>query len=1359
MNTLLLSVKTHSSSLSVSAIGASGILPKGTVADSQEKNYTHTTQSNSSAIHSQLSGLIKQAFYDISLIPHGYKFINNLKQCCQIALNSTKTTSKPEASKKKDLLTHIYSRFPGHKAIKEIFGNLVKELIRLGDSPCACIERIKVLAPSRMMKADSVLSWVESLRVKKPVPVELTPEEVKEKELKIALESKTFQLKSNNRSQHHKSRTFNTVPTFYTNLDNYYIGGKQYTDPTEGMERHNTLYYGLNFDTEFADLLAQAMDEGLISADIVKFLSFNQPDPQIIKQMVGCFSEENLQLLTDYGLLPTSDALVKAIDQEHLPQQALEQLYLILSQKKSKIIIEQLILEGLVTIPDLSKLKRKLVSKQYRQINTPLGSGTIYSDHPRHKSYHSIGEWGNEMGIELIPNPTPDERYKKTIIVVVYSHFQTAEIEYFFNGQWRKQWVHDVLTNSSEIKATKRLQAASILDKNGNSIPRKTVQFNPVCGQLEDGTLVNIDYRLVDTAGLHGVAGYKDLLKNTGVKADDKELNFLCAEELQKQDKIPADVEVTNKNADQLALETLGYVPITNMLRTRDECPESFDRYAKGDLYVSYILDKYAELYQIVEKDLGLPPEWYTRPKLTIGATVALLIEKAIAKWLGLNWLDKKERDKVHDLLKATCPKKLIETTTTEFLNAKTFGGRCYNNKPTVQLLEGIIIDDDEDGCYGNGQLLQDICFGSPDVMRFIIEDDNQYPTLRKWLKDYKDELVPGCWQAFIGFKEGYIPKWQQDFFLSWVVSSRKFNFSVYKKWLMRNAREEESLEKQGMDTKFLKDGYTKFHLEEIRCALFNHDALQWLDYVCSPQQKSELLDNLVVYTSQVYLKSMECADYSDYLEKVDEYESVKRGTTSKRKKKIRSLENDEHTYWFRKNLGDLLTAKLICQRKRYPKKPSKHPLNTLYKLIINTIYGVFASSYFKVSNSMVGNGITMRARAFGWYFEKACNAHGIVTDGGILDPNYVVFERKHKINGVNMIDGRGLRDGKKSLMLKPLFGKRLEFSHVADGIRYYRLGEELLSYKELTEKLDSHAVINHMRSQFSDKIDALNIETKRVKPKFKKDANGNVIKDAEGVAELVDGDYCGWKDAKGYFDWEIKDIYDKAHLHGLSNYLLIKEDQDPDSKEDQDPDSKDKLAMRSYNERDHFEPDGGKAEKSPAREFMESLKDEIIPVPKPYYTTQILKLTAFQTHVGKYLEHDIAPGDSVAKVVQVTPFSKSGFKFLNSEQLLEWDCFMGRSKENLGWSFERFWLVNKDGTEYDPDIGGEPFINYTAMNRWAHQAIMSGKSKPWKDLPNYEKFKDYKSPYYHLKVLMKRMTEALATKITWKEAVDFANW
>ncbi|NEN94452.1 MAG: hypothetical protein F6K50_02605 [Moorea sp. SIO3I7] len=1244
---------------------------------------------------------------------------------------------------------------------------------------------------------------------------------------------------------------------FYSKLDSHHIEGEAYDNMEDGFANHRRLYCGVNFDTEFKSKLAQAMLDESLPPEMKEFLEGKGDPREFIRKLATLFDTEDLEVLrkslikekdgkpvesNEIAIQLTIESMKKDWEQMNLPNWAIKQLHKTLLAKDFRHLLKAMEAQELISENIHRDLKRKLVSKQYRIIGTPLDSGDIYSDQPRHKPFHPIGEWGDVFGFDLIENPNPKKRYRNTLVVLLYSHFQTAEIEYMFNGKYRELWRTKVLALVNQIRATRRIQTGSFTDKKGNQFPNETVKFPVLCGQSPDGTLFNVEYRFVDTAGLHGVASYKDLLKNTGIKVDNKDLPFLCALEQQRLGKISADIEITPKNSLALAKETLGYNPIANMNQTIVDSPEAFDTYSKGDLYVSDILDNYAELYREVERGLGIPEEWYTLPRLTIGATVAKLMEKLYTLKLELDWLNKDDVAKVHQLLEATNPKALMSKETTEFLNAKVFGGRCYNNKPSVQVLEGLIIDDDEDGCYGNGQVLQDVCFGNPMVIRYVTTDDNQRMTLREFRKKYGKYLVSGCWQAVISYRKGFVPKHKQDFLLSWVIPSRLNNYNPYRTWLTKKAKEDEAIANGDPDTKFLKNGYTKHHTKTVQCALLNHDVMQWIENVPSNRQKSELLDNLMIETAQIFRHDKECANYDEYLAKVEEHNKTKRNSKCKHIGDESLIVNDEHQFWFKKNLGEMMIAPLICQRKRYPKQPEKHPLNTMFKLVINTSYGVSASSYFPVSNAMVGNHITMRARAFGWYFEKSMNAHGIVTDGGIFNPNKVAAADKVKINGENMIGGIGLRDGKRSLKTVPLFGEELHFfgeelnfSHITDNIiqlktssgltnnlelirqlddkvpeiltkpltndekglsldgtpikidnynqrladelsplisdtvelisdlkialprnkRCYKLGEKIISYLELTNELDNGGkrVMKHMQSQFSEKIDALNLKTKRVKPIFKKDENGKVITDSEGVKELVDGDYCQWVDAEGYFDWEIKDIYDKAHLHGLSNYLLIKEDQDPGSK--------DKLAMRSYNERTHYHLTGGECEKSPAREFMESIGEDIIPIPEPKITTQILKLTEYQAHPDKYIPHGIAPGDDIAKIVYPKPLSTSGFVFENPEQLLEWEDYKMSCNDKLGWSIERFFLCKEDGSDYDPDrdFGTRPMLRYQEMVKWVDNAINSGKSCPWIDLPNYEKFKDMRAPDYLSYTMVCHITKPKAPQITWKETMSWDSW
>src|SRR5205823_6636686 len=64
--------------------------------------------------------------------------------------------------------------------------------------------------------------------------------------------------------------------------------------------------------------------------------------------------------------------------------------------------------------------------------------------------------------------------------------------------------------------------------------------------------------------------------------------------------------------------------------------------------------------------------------------------------------------------------------------------------------------------------------------------------------------------------------------------------------------------------------------------------------------------------------------------------------------------------------------------------------LDGLLKLLVNTLYGVLASRFFPVGNSVLANTITARARVGVWMVAKALGLRQTITDGGIYTPGAV---------------------------------------------------------------------------------------------------------------------------------------------------------------------------------------------------------------------------------------------------------------------------------------------------------------------------------------------------------------------------------
>jgi hypothetical protein len=95
--------------------------------------------------------------------------------------------------------------------------------------------------------------------------------------------------------------------------------------------------------------------------------------------------------------------------------------------------------------------------------------------------------------------------------------------------------------------------------------------------------------------------------------------------------------------------------------------------------------------------------------------------------------------------------------------------------------------------------------------------------------------------------------------------------------------------------------------------------------------------------------------------------------------------------------------GKLVERRKTY-KRSKKDPsvpeqdrkkfegLDHVLKLMINIVYGTMASSFFPISNTIVANNITARARLGVWMLAKSLGLRQTITDGGIYSPRSVYY-------------------------------------------------------------------------------------------------------------------------------------------------------------------------------------------------------------------------------------------------------------------------------------------------------------------------------------------------------------------------------
>jgi hypothetical protein len=449
------------------------------------------------------------------------------------------------------------------------------------------------------------------------------------------------------------------------------------------------------------------------------------------------------------------------------------------------------------------------------------------------------------------------------------------------------------------------------------------------------------------------------------------------------------------------------------MLQIALQYPEEFKLYAVGDLKVYDILVNNNQQMEKVYQGMGL--EMKKAPKLTIGGTVKDLFEAALEK----NLLGNLSEDEITEndcnvkkiienfISEATANSLKLNSRDTKALLAKVEGGRCRNHQPIMISKNGIWIDIDIKGCYGEGQRNQLYPIGNPVIFSYPINKaKNEYITLRSWLKKMKwgtakNDLVPGAWFARIS-SNGQL-KYAQDFFASWFLASGT-GVDILAKYVqseMKSNSENFAVEDTFLDT---DDGELKIFEHEIHNAVLTHDGLQWILNVASKRQRNELLDNLLIVSSMHYPASqriensdkaiLELAEkYNNWDGKNKTYYDVKTCT-------ITRVENQPHA-WIGLKLDEVIIDKLLENRGlakfNYGKKS---PLEQMYKLCTNTLYGDLVSKFFAISNTCAGNGITARARALAWYMEKGLYGVQSITDGCGFNPNKVLFPGRDLVDG-----------------------------------------------------------------------------------------------------------------------------------------------------------------------------------------------------------------------------------------------------------------------------------------------------------------------------------------------------------------------
>jgi hypothetical protein len=332
--------------------------------------------------------------------------------------------------------------------------------------------------------------------------------------------------------------------------------------------------------------------------------------------------------------------------------------------------------------------------------------------------------------------------------------------------------------------------------------------------------------------------------------------------------------------------------------------------------------------------------------------------------------------------------------TETCLFNALVQGGRCNNEMPS-DCVTGPGLDVDLSSCYGSALRHLVYPVGVPCVLSY--KPNEKRPTLGEFLDSWGGELVPGLWQVVVS---GKLP-FDQDLVPSTLLTPAR----------VAGAARRGELE-----------GHSAFLRREVRNGVLTNDVLKALLAVASNQEWKGLM-KLEVVTAAFYKASdrREQEQWVDDILAADVPDATPCLDAGERP-------DARPTLWHGVAL-DGFTGRLVDERTRLKDRARQGdqaagPRDAIVKLLVNTLYGDVASRFFPISNTVLANNVTAKARVGAWMLAKALGLRQCITDGGFYCPDAVPHWKGKRPGLAALSNLEAWRDGKNGRTWKPLGGR-----------------------------------------------------------------------------------------------------------------------------------------------------------------------------------------------------------------------------------------------------------------------------------------------------------------------------------------------
>lgn len=365
--------------------------------------------------------------------------------------------------------------------------------------------------------------------------------------------------------------------------------------------------------------------------------------------------------------------------------------------------------------------------------------------------------------------------------------------------------------------------------------------------------------------------------------------------------------------------------------------------------------------------------------------------------------------------------KELARLMTTAAFAALVQGGRC-NNEYAKEYRCNKVLDIDLSSCYGSALRKFLYFIGLPSVWGWA--NGQEHPTIRQWFKENEHELVDGRWLLIVRGRLSF----SQD-----LVYSKDSSLNDIHRAVFSNEFNDKDFSDDNRDDDAAHiDGNFILLRKEIVNGVITSDIWKAIKAVSSNNELNEWLE-LEVVAAVAYKKSDECATIEEWIDAV-----VKDKGTVRATKNTGQIEDTRTRKYFVVHLENFI-GPLVNKRNEIKKakksaegdeKTRLSSLDTMLKRFVNTLYGVLASPYFSIGNTLVANHITARARLGVWMLNKALRTRQSITDGGIYEPSKVAFlDSSDKLPGFDILANRErwLDRRRKNRRLGPMGGLNWE--------------------------------------------------------------------------------------------------------------------------------------------------------------------------------------------------------------------------------------------------------------------------------------------------------------------------------------------